>query len=147
MRHLQLLVSLYNQCYAFIHFIWKVLATVCVVLFVSAGVILLHRNFYLAIVYLFFGLDSSGLYCVLFHKAFAIPLIMKKFKVNMVNIAKLNFKDDDEIRADLCRRIRSIPAIAIKVGQFHTFERMSTPNFLGFCAKNVIRLLIILRNR
>ena len=71
---------------------------------------------------------------------------MKKLKMEMQSVVKLKVKDDKEKRI-LCRAIRSVPTIGIKVGDFHTFERMSTANFLGFAVKNITRILIGFRKQ
>ena len=143
---MQLLIVLYNDGFSYFHFALKILTLSCAIMEISVGITLFHDKFQLASTYMIFGLDTSIFYCIIFHKAFSIPLMMKKLKMEMQSVIKLKVKDDKEKRI-LCRVIRSVPTIRIKVGDFHTFERMSTPNFLGFAVKNISRMLIGLRDR
>ena len=147
MRRIQLLISLYNGGFAYIHFAWKVLGLSCAIINISIGIALDHGdNFQLAMSYIFFGMETILFYCVLFHKAFSVPMVVKKLKKEMVSFVKHNVTDEDEKKI-LCRVIRSIPLVGIRVGEFHNFERMSTPNFMAFVVKNVTRVLIGIRNK
>ena len=42
----------------------------------------------------------------------------------------------------LGRQLRSIPSVGIKVGEFHTLERTSTPVFLDFVVKYVVSMVM-----
>ena len=143
---MQLLVVFYNDGFAHIHFAWKILALSCTIIQISSGITHFHDNLQLAVSYVVFGLDSTIFYCIVFHKAFSVPVIMNKLKKEMLSLVKLRVRDEKEKRI-LCRGIRSVPSIGIKVGEFHNFERMSTPNFLGFAVKNITRMLIASRNK
>ena len=40
------------------------------------------------------------------------------------------------------RQLKSLRKMAVQVGDFHTLQRVSTPNFLDFCFKNTARLVM-----
>ena len=42
------------------------------------------------------------------------------------------------------RRVRSIPSVGLKVGDFHMLERESTPIFMDYVLKNIVNLLVTL---
>ena len=105
-----------------------------------------HSNAIFGCMYLLIGMNAAFFYSIIYHKAFAIPMTTRKLKGKLMNIAKVKITDEVERRA-ICAQIRSIPPVGIKVGMFHTFERMSTPNFLGFGLKNIVRILIAFRNK
>lgn len=147
MGRLQLLVQIYNQAYCYLHFNGKLFALTVWILNFSFGLLLLHQDSHLATQYLFFGIECPAIYCITFHKAFAIPRVIRKFKGKVVSVAKRNHAIDPFKKAEILKWVRSIPPVAIKVGSFHTFERMSTPNFLAFGIKNIVRVLIAFRNR
>ena len=112
----------------------------------SFGILDFHSNAVFAFMNLFTGICSAFFYSIVYHKAFAIPMITRKLKLKMAHLAKTKIADEVDRRA-MCAQIRSIPPVGIKVGSFHTFERMSTPNFLGFGLKNIVRILIAFRNK
>ena len=147
MRGLQLLIQIYNRAYFYLHINEKLFALTCLILNVSFGILLLHQDTHLATQYLFFGIECSVVYCVTFHKAFAIPRAIRKFKGKVASVAKTNNAIDIFKKGESLTWVRSVPPVAIKVGSFHTFERMSTPNFLAFGIKNIVRVLIACRNR
>ena len=47
----------------------------------------------------------------------------------------------------LVRRVKSVPPVGIRVGQFHTLERASTPNFIGFVVENIVTVLVMMREK
>ena len=141
MRSLQLLIQLLNQGYHNISYAYKVFDAFWFIVMTSFGIIRFSSSPILGCTYLFMGVDAAIFYCVIFHKAFAIPMATRKLKGKLMFLAKLKISNVGERRA-ICSQIGSIPPIGIKVGMFHTFERMSTPNFLGFGLKNIVRILI-----
>ena len=147
MRGLQLLIQIYNQSYSYMHFNEKIFSLTTMIVNVSFGILLLRQDSHLATQYLFFGIECAGIYCVMFQKAFAIPRIIRKFKGKVGSVAKTNGAIDPFMKTEILKWVRSVPPVAIKVGSFHTFERMSTPSFLAFGMKNIVRILIAFRNR
>ena len=145
MRQLQLLIRVYNMGYHRIHFIAKILTMFYYISLTSFGILLFQTTPFLAYWGLFFGAEFAMAYCAIFHKAFAIPSHTKNFKMRLSNFVKSNTIGPS--RHYFCAWIRSIPPTGIKVGNFHLFERMSTPNFLSFGIKNITRIVIAYRSQ
>ena len=144
MGELELLIRIYNTGYRQIHFLTKIITLVWYKALTALGVWTFHAASVLGYAALFLGIEFASFYCVIFQKAFDIPKLTKAVKATLLNVAKL--KSTGHTRRLFGARIRSMPAIGIQVGNFHQFERMSTPNFLSFGIKNIIRVLIAFRN-
>ena len=84
-------------------------------------------------------------YSLMYQKAFKIPALFKQI-VN-AELTKLGPGKDQAIsrtaqKKVLVRQFRSFPSMAIKVGQFHSLERTSTPLFLDFVLRNILGMLV-----
>lgn len=146
MRRLQLLIQVYNQAYCYVHFNAKIFCLGTFIMNTSFGILRMHQKSHaMAAQYLFFGIKCAAVYCTMFHKAFAFPTVIRKFRLKVEYMAKQGILESEK-RKEILRWIRSVPPVGIKVGIFHTFERMSTPNFLGFGIRNIVRVLIAFRN-
>ena len=75
---MQLLVLVYNDGFVYAHFAWNILDLCCAILLISVGIRLFHDQSQLAIAYVFIGSDASSFYCNVFHRAFSVPVILKK---------------------------------------------------------------------
>lgn len=144
--HIRMIIVMYNQAYRYVHFVWKISCLLCFILGTSSGILLIHSSTPIAIVYFMVGSQGVLVYSMLFHNAFSIPMLMTMLKKKVENVVKMNATTARE-KAILLKSIRALPSVAIKVGNFHGFERMSTPNFMGFSVKNITRILIAARNR
>ena len=145
MRRLQMLILVYNGGYRHVHFIIKFIALFYFIAGSAFGIIIINSNPTISFLYLFFGGEMALIYSILFQKAFAIPVLTKKVKNKLANAVKGS--TDTGSRPYLAAWVRSIPTIGIKVGNFHLFERMSTPNFLSFGIKNITRIVIAYRSK
>ena len=145
MRGLQLLIQIYSQAYCHMNFNQKLFSLTAFIVKVAFGILLLRQETHLATQFLFFGMECAAVYCIMFHKAFAIPRIIRNFKAKVTSVAKTNDVFDPLKKTLKC--VRSVPTVAIRVWSFHTFERMSNPSFLGFAIKSIVRILIAFRNR
>ena len=86
--------------------------------------------------------DTLVLYSVLYEKAFAVPdefETAKKAMLMGITSSRLGLV----CRAHVKRCLRSVPNAEIRVGSFHTFERLSTPIFVDFIITNVVGLLVM----
>ena len=83
--------------------------------------------------------DIMFLYAFMYEKAFAIPEGLGRVKRGL------------RMRVRQCRtsgatkmvtmQLKSIPAVGIKVGNFHTLQRVSTPIFVDYVVCNIVNLL------
>ena len=145
LRHLHLMILGYTSGYRFMHFVIKCVTLFWVITFIAFGILSAYSNPFIFYSCLFFGTQFALIYCITFHKAFATPMLTKKVKSKLSNFVKTTIHGADRLEYE--KLIRSIPPIGIKVGSFHSFERMSTPNFLAFALKNITRILIGYRNK
>ena len=141
LRRTQLFVGLFNRANCYPIFCLKL---VCITLCIVSGYsIILHAHespiFGTISVYIFMVYGSW--YTVLYAKAFKVPdMVDNAKKILLHRVARIQAKAS---RRQLRRRIRSIPDFGIKVGQFHMFEKLSTPAFIGFVLQNIVGLLLL----
>ena len=122
---------------------------VCVVAF-SLGIYLLRRNSTQAAILLILACQIMGDFPGVFEKGFSIPIFTQKLKCKVLNICSKHSTQSSRSwtqyhKSYFSKSFKSIPNAAIKVGNFHKLERMSTPRFYGFVVCNVIRMLITFR--
>ena len=144
LRQLQFSVQLFNQMNACTIWILKLLCVLGFVLcaftfirFYDEGLLL--RGFCLTT-----ALDAVFVYIFIYDKAFSIQSRLAKTKMEMIRVCSQNIKTQVE-GMELKKRIISIPNCGIRVGSFHYFERMSSPNFVLFVVFNLGRMLITFR--
>ena len=87
----------------------------------------------------------STTYNIMYNSAFSVPRSMKKIKSQLVNHLKSAKLTSSAQRALLSRSVGSIRLLGIRTGQFGYLQRTSTPKFVDFCVKNVVRLSISYR--
>ena len=76
----------------------------------------------------------------MYAKAFAIPAGLDDVKTTLRGrICLLNNVTDRNV---LRRKVKSMPCVGIKVGDFHTLERESTPIFVHYVVTNIVNLLV-----
>ena len=145
-RYIQIFTVLYNQAFCYVHFAWKISGFVTCITCTTSGILLIHTISHQATMYFICGIQAAVVYCTLFHKTFSIPMLMTKLKKKVEQRTKDNTFFGGPENVVLLKSIHAIRSISITVGHFHKFERMSTPNFLGFAAKNIARIVIVARN-
>ncbi|CAG7717144.1 unnamed protein product [Allacma fusca] len=100
-------------------------------------------NSYLKLRELYMGTYTVVLFSVIYDHAFSIPdkmVLIKRELLENSNLLGSRFGDNI-----LYRKFKSIPSCGIQVGSFHTFERISTPNFLSYVTQQVCNLLVTFR--
>ncbi|CAG7717142.1 unnamed protein product [Allacma fusca] len=143
LRELYIDVKMFNKVFGQIIFIFRIL---CLVLSIT-GIFVAIRHFsdepILSTVHLFSGTYTLVLFSVIYDHAFCIPDKMALIKRELLEISTLlRSRFGDNI---LYRKIKSIPSCGIQVGSFHTFERISTPNYLSYITQQVCNLLVTFR--
>jgi len=92
---------------------------------------------------LFLGIYVSVIFVVLFDKAFHLPEKTNDLKLALILATqRLSHR---ETRICIKLKVKSVPKIGIKVGDFATLERISTPSFIDFITQQVVGLLITFR--
>ena len=143
LRNLQLNVMLFNEGNAYLIFSFKLL---CISIAVSCGfgaIVCFHFNRTYVISSGLLSLDVVVTYCVFYEKAFAIPDGAKDLKSEMLVVVHGNRMIPKAEKVRQAKKIRAIPSLAIRVGDFHTMERTSTPVFIDFVVRSVMSLLVL----
>ena len=86
------------------------------------------------------------LYSIMYERAFAIPKLVRVTKSLVLLRARTGSRRHG-FKLGMERRLRSVPAMGIQVGHFHTFERVATPVFIDYVLRNVVGLLVVHRHQ
>ena len=144
LRQLQISIQLFNKMNAYS--IW-ILKQACILGFILCAFTFIrfyHEGLLLRAFSLTTALDSVFIYIFIYDKAFSIQSRLVKTKKEMIRVCSQKIKTQAE-GIELTKRIISIPNCGIRVGSFHYFERMSSPNFVLFVVFNLGRMLITFR--
>ena len=140
LRHLQLYIALLNVVHNHLIFTLKVS---CLGMSICGGyAAVAHFSDYplFGIVYYVVLLETCIFYAVPFQKAFKVPTLVAQARAACrVRAQSLTFKNQHDA---IKRQLRSIPFVGIKVGEFHTLERTSTPAFLHYVLTNIVNMLV-----
>ena len=143
LRQLQFSIQLFNQMNASTIWLLKhacIFASIlCAFSFIRYNDGIVLRGFCLTT-----ALDAVFIYIFIYDRAFSIQSRLAKTKMEMIRVCSQNIKTQVE-GMELKKRIISIPNCGIRVGSFHYFERMSSPNFVLFVIFNLGRMLITFR--
>ena len=149
LKKLQLEMSLFNQIFATSIFAIKIGAIGFVILCGFGATQYFHENPFLAISHAFFALDAVLIYNILYDRGFAIPRHFAALKKSILLKLKLKATHQGTIQTQsqlsIAKGVKSVRVMAVRVGEFHYLQRLSTPTFLDFCIKNIMRLIMTLR--
>ena len=84
-------------------------------------------------------------YSLMYQKAFKIPALFNqavKGELTKLRLGRGRATGGEAQTKVLVRQFMSIPSTGIKVGEFPTFERTSTPVYLDFVLKNVVSVVM-----
>ena len=84
--------------------------------------------------------DAVLIYTLVYEKAFGIPAQVENVKT-LLKLQGIKYGNRAQ-RKLLSRRVDSIPAMGVKVGEFHVLERTSTPEFLDYVLSNIVNMLV-----
>ena len=141
---LQFSIQLFNQMNASTIWILKQTCISAFILFGFAFIRFSNEGFLLRGFCLTTALDSVFIYIFIYDKAFSIQSQLAKTKKEMIRACSQKIETQVE-GMELAKRIISIRNSGIRVGSFHYFERMSSPNFVLFVVFNVGRMLMTFR--
>lgn len=143
LRYLQLYVTLLNTVFESVIFTWKLVS-------IGAGIVcgyaaIAHFQDYpiFGVMYYVIFMDGSLTYMFIYEKGFKVPDMFHRAK----NLLRLHSSRCGRTRQwqILDKQLMSIPSVGIKVGNFHTLERTSTPVFLNYVLTNVVNMLVAYR--
>ena len=85
--------------------------------------------------------DALVFYSFIYEKAFQVPdrteMVKRQVKVMVEAV-----KEGQMVKRSMLKIIKSIPPLAVKVGDFHTMERTGTLTFLNFVFCQIVGLLV-----
>ena len=141
-------MSLFNQIFSSSIFANKVAAIGLVILCGSAATQYFYESPFLAMSNVFFAFDAMLICNILYDRGFAIRrqfMTLKKLVLLKMKLKLAQGTHDTEIAHRMLKGIESVRVIAVRVGEFHYLQRLSTPTFLDFCTKNIVRLIMAFR--
>ena len=148
LKKLQVELTLFNQVFASSVFALKITAIGLVVLCGFGAIQFLHENPLLAVSNAVFALDAMCVYNILYDRGFAIPrqlTALKKLVLLKLKLKLAQGTHDTESVHRMVKALKSVRVMAVRVGAFHYLQRLSTPTFLDFCTKNLVRLVMAFR--
>ena len=79
-------------------------------------------------------------YTVVYGKTFQIPTLLESTKVQL-QLCDTRYRNRAQKKL-LKSCVKSIPRVGVKVGDFHTMERTSTPVYLHYVLVNIVNMLV-----
>ena len=140
LRCIQLYISIVNAANQALIFTWKLLDIGLCIICGYAAVAHFKEQPVFGILYYLMLLDCMLIYMLIYGKAFTVPALIQETRRAILMAS--DKKSSKSQRKMIARRIMSIPSSGIKVGEFHTLERLSTPVFLHYVVSNVVTMLV-----
>ncbi|CAG7729389.1 unnamed protein product [Allacma fusca] len=141
LRHLQILIQFFNQANSYMIFTSKLNCLAAPVITGYVAVRYFSNNPMTGIFCIVLAVDSLACFGLIYEKAFMIPANMVRLK-EQVSVAIFDRRD---IRSSVeqLKTLRSIPPLGIRVGSFHTMERLSTLLFIEFVTSKLASALVV----
>ena len=141
LRCLQLYIQVLNVVNRKLIFTWKL---VCIGIGITSGyAAIAHFSLYPIFGVMFYVLffEVAVIYAIMYEKAFQVSDLMAKARMALRMRGQQGLLSKAQ-RNDWARKLRSIPAVGIQVGEFHLMERTSTPVFLHYALTNIVNMLV-----
>ena len=143
----QVEIQLYNSIASSVVFVQKVLFITMAILgiFITIGfghkvpALVTGVNAIMAMVGIF-------MYNFMYNAAVWMPSRFEQLKRNILRVAiNTNRTRAGSTVTAYRRRLRSIPKMCVRIGNFHSFSRTTTPEFVDFVVQKVCSLLLAFR--
>ena len=135
-----------NEVHCYVIFSLKIISITLCILNGYAGIAHFHENPVFGVMHYVLAFDLLLLYSIIYDRAFMIPFrIGEAVKSMSVGMLPKMSRGQGAGRELLERQLRSIPRAGIRVGSFHTLERISTPVFIDYIIKNIVNMLVAYR--
>ena len=135
----------FNSSQRYLIFTFKLLLLCCVIFCGFASIEFLHNDIVLRICNVLIIVQTAFAFLFCYDKAFSVP----RSTATLQKLLVLRLKQSRDItqaqKAHAYRQLRSLRKLAIQVGSFHQLQRVSSPTFLDFSVKNVVRLVMFYR--
>ena len=132
---------LFNLVNRYVIFTWKIICIGATIICGYAAIAHFHEHPVFGVMYYVIFIDLNVIYVLVYDKAFKTP---ESFRSTVrETLRQLGGKKLEVLEAKVLKRqFRSVPSMGIKVGEFHTMERTSTPVFLDYVLNNVVSMLV-----
>ena len=140
LRCLQLYLTLQNVVNQHLIFTWKLVSIGDRIVSGYAAIAHFSDHPIFGLMYYVIFFDILLIYPLVYGNAFRIPAMFEDVKV-LLRLCGLRYTERVQWKI-LTRSVNSIPAVGVKVGDFHTLERTSTPIFLNYVLTNVVNMLV-----
>lgn len=139
-RQMQLNINLFNDMNSYIIFAVKIYWLTAAIDNYFFGIKFFSSKPVLGVAIMFLAIFHTCLFSIMYDTAFSVPRTMQEYK-DAILVVTMKLQNRRQ-KAEIKRIAESIPQVGVKVGTFHTLERVSTPNFVGYIAEKVSALLI-----
>ena len=134
---------LFNAIHRHVVFTWKLACIGFCILCGYAAIAHFNDHPIFGIVYYIGFIDSMLIYTLVYGKAFKVSELFHE----AVNVSLVGLQMNKRLKRVEKRLLRakflSILPLGIKVGEFHTLERISTPIFVNYVLSNVASMLVV----
>ena len=121
-------------------FTWKMLSLGMCISSGYAAIAHFREHPVFGVMYYVMFFEAAVVYMLLYEKAFKVPVLFQTAK-SLLRLQGSTLRNKAE-RKLLGMRAMSIQPVGIKVGKFHTLERISTPVFGDYVLRNVVSMLV-----
>ena len=143
LRCLQLYIALLNNVNRNLIFTWKLLCIDVSIISGYAAIAHFKDHPIFGAMYYFIFFNASLVYILVYDQAFKVPdLFGQAVRVTLLRVGKQREPGLAVKKKVLDRQLKAVPAVGVKVGEFHTLERISTPVFLNYVLNNVVSMLV-----
>ena len=140
LRALQLYITALNCVNQHLIFTWKMLSLGLCISSGYAAIAHFQEHPVFGVMYYVLFLEAALVYMLLYQKAFKVPVRFQTAKSLLrLNGSRLGNKAERKL---LEKKAMSIQPVGVKVGEFHTLERISTPLFLHYVLHNIVSMLV-----
>ncbi|CAG7824391.1 unnamed protein product, partial [Allacma fusca] len=139
-RRVNLNIVLYNQSFAYTHYLFKISSITASVVCIFCGLEWLQSAPVHAFPIMVIGVEVMIVFVIMYDNAFGIPEAMESLKERILMVSVLY--EDSRKHGYTKRTVKAVSNSGVKVGSFSTFESTSTPVFVDFVMKNVVNLLL-----
>ncbi|CAG7785275.1 unnamed protein product [Allacma fusca] len=140
-REMQLLIQLFNQSNCFIIFTYKIMGIVASIIGGFFAIRYTYSDPLLGVVCMVIALDSVSFFPLTYERAFLIPDHMRRLKDQLRIVTQKH--TSQALRAlEVAKIIHSVPKVGVKIGNFHTMKRETTPVFIHYIVYQLASLLV-----
>lgn len=145
LRKVQVEVTLFNESNANLVFGMKVVMISVTIVCGFSAVQFFHVQHLIGAMNFIVVINGMAIFSVTYDRGFSIPRRVAQLKSSLSSTLKLVDLMTEDEKATILRKLGSVGLVAIRVGHFHHLQRVSTPNFVDFCVKNMARMVIAYR--